>query len=78
MTLKMILNLLDQGRFAVFFDLGNTWKILSDDEESGGFWLAGGDYIDVSDCSPLFTLRYEKFRTKYFYSGVGWVVLEAR
>ena len=30
-----------------FFDLANTYKILAEDKEAGGFWLAGGYYRNI-------------------------------
>ena len=59
-----------------FFDLGNTFKILAEYEEAGGFWLAGGGYVDDSDYYPLAVLYRNNGR---YYNGkysVGWLVLE--
>ena len=36
------------------YDLANAYKILAcSNEEAGGFWLGGGDYIDFADYYPL-------------------------
>lgn len=59
-----------------FFDLANTWKILDEDEYSGGFWLASGDYIDFGDKIPIANFEHEDNCFKPFYSAVGWIVLE--
>lgn len=59
-----------------FYDLANTYKILSEDEEAGGFWLAGGYYGNSSNYVPLADLNHYcncHFGNDY---GVGWLVLE--
>lgn len=59
-----------------FFDLANTYKILAEDEEAGGFWLAGGCYCIYGLGHPLADLA---LNDKYFdnrdYS-VAWLVLK--
>ncbi len=60
-----------------FCDLGNTSKILAKDEENaGGFWLAGGAYSCCSDRYPLADrhLNYRRY-WKYHFS-VGWIICE--
>ena len=58
-----------------FFDLANTYKILVEDEEAGGFWLAGGLY-DCSSCiNPLADLVHNFHRDIINSGSVGWLVL---
>jgi len=52
-----------------FYDLANTCKILAEDEEAGGFWLAGGYFF------PLAFLDLHTYRTYDYNSSVGWLVL---
>ena len=60
-----------------FCDLVNTYKILAEDEEAGGFWFAGGSCFGFSYFNPLAGL----FPDDYFYNvinnSVGWFVLSA-
>ena len=59
-----------------FYDLANAYKILSEDEEAGGFWLAGGCYFNGSNYYPLTDL-YHSYCCNYGNDyGVGWLVLE--
>ena len=58
-----------------FFDLANTYKILAEDEEAGGFWLAGGIYDYNGDNYPLADLSHDYCRDIEDYRGVGWLVL---
>ena len=59
-----------------FFDLANTFKILAEDEETGGFWLAGGGYNeDGIDCPLAGLVHFDNRNSDYDYS-VGWLVLE--
>ena len=56
-------------------DLANTYKILRNDEKTGGFWVASGCYDDNGDDYPLAgrVLNYD-----YDYrccNSVGWFVL---
>jgi len=59
-----------------FFDLANTYKILAEDEEAGGFWLAGGYYLNCSNYSPLafLVLNYNYFNNHC--DSVAWLVLK--
>lgn len=59
-----------------FFDLANTYKILSKDEEVDGFWLAGGCCNDDSCSYPLADL--DLFDNYIFYrtNSVAWLVLK--
>ena len=60
-----------------FFDLANTYKILAENEETGGFWLASG-VCDGGSCDyPLADLVHgdDQFINNDF--SVGWLVQEA-
>lgn len=59
-----------------FYDLANCYKILAEDEEAGGFWLAGGDYSDGSYDGPLADLDHNHGRNDDYYYSVGWLVLD--
>lgn len=59
-----------------FYDLANAYKILSEDEEAGGFWFAGGYYFDGSYCGPLADLDHLGNCGDGNYFSVGWLVLE--
>jgi len=58
-----------------FYDLANTYKILAEDEEAGGFWLAGGRYCSESGISPLAGLSHKFYRYQNYDYSVGWLVL---
>ena len=60
-----------------FYDLTNTYKILAEneDEEAGGFWLAGGSYINYSFNYPLADLSHRSNRNGNYDFSVGWLVL---
>ena len=60
-----------------FFDLANTYKILAEDEDDniGGFWLAGGGCYGISDYYPLAYLCRGVDLFNAYYCGVGWFVL---
>lgn len=58
------------------FDLANTYKILAEDEEAGGFWLAGGDYGDNGGDDPLADLGLFNFCNDFRNNGVAWLVLK--
>ena len=59
-----------------FYDLANTYKILAEDEEASGFWLAGGLCYGNSSNFPLADLNLYDFRYDDHDYGVGWLVLE--
>lgn len=59
-----------------YYDLANTFKILAEDEEAGGFWLAGGNYGNDGDYCPLADLDHFYFRVDDVNFGVGWLVLK--
>ena len=56
-------------------DLGNVYKIVAEDKEAGGFWIAGGYYINDSDDNPLADLHHDGDRYVVNPYGCGWLVL---
>ena len=60
-----------------FCDLGNAYKILAEDKETGGFWLAGGAYHCNGINNSLADLSLYDCRNYKYYGRVGWLVLEA-
>lgn len=56
-------------------DLGNCYKILAKDEQTGVFWLAGGDYNDYGNGYPLAHLNFLNCYVGRLVSSVGWFVL---
>ena len=58
-----------------YYDLANTYKILAEDNEAGGFWLAGGCYFNYSDNNPLAGLNLDSCRDCDYHYSVGWLVL---
>jgi len=66
----------DSRAIAVFYDLVNTYKILKDTEETGGFWLAGGSRLDYSYFYPLADLTYHVSCDCDNVIGVGWIVMD--
>lgn len=59
-----------------FYDLANAYKILSEDEEGSGFWLAGGCYNCYGNFLPLDDLGHFNFCYGDYDHSVGWLVLE--
>lgn len=59
-----------------FFDLANTHKILAEDEESGYFWLAGGNCNNYGNYYPLADLVLDYYYDINHYYGVAWLVLK--
>lgn len=57
-----------------FYDLANTCKIL--DEETGGFWVAGGGYNDNGNVNPLADLDHCTGVGNDNYGSVGLLVLD--
>lgn len=58
-----------------FFDLANTYKMLAEDKEKGGFWLVGGSYYDSGCDYPLASLLIDNdFGIREY--GVAWLVLK--
>lgn len=60
-----------------FFDCISTFKILAEDEENGGFWLAGGIYNYISYDFPLADLYRFNNRNNDYCDSVGWIVLDS-
>ena len=58
-----------------YYDLANTCKILAEDDEAGGFWLAGGSCYGFSDVCPLADLCHYFNRSSDRNISVGWLVL---
>lgn len=58
-----------------FCDLANTYKILAEDEETGGFWLAGGSYFNGSNNYPLADFVHFSNCSYDNNCNVGWLVL---
>lgn len=56
-------------------DLANTYKILAENEETGGFWLASGCCNFVSFDAPLARLYRRGSRYDGHRCGAGWLVL---
>ena len=56
-------------------DLANTYKILKNDEKTGGFWVAGGDYNNFGYDNPLADLCLNLSYDCYCDKCVGWFVL---
>ena len=58
-----------------FYDLANTYKILAEDIEEGGYWLAGGGYNLNSYDGAIAVLYHCESRLNINLGGVGWIVL---
>ena len=58
-----------------WYDLANSFKILEEDEEAGGFWIACGDYSSLSIHNPLAFLYHHHDRCDDFMYSCGWLVL---
>ena len=59
-----------------FYDLANTYKILAEDEEASGLWLAGGNVNHHSNNNPIAYLSYGNNRHGNGSDSVGWIVLD--
>lgn len=61
-----------------FFDLANTYKLLAEDVDEGGFWLASGCYSSDSHNTPLSHLLHYSSRPDSFRvpRSVGWIICE--
>lgn len=57
-----------------FCDLANTFKILAEDKNAGGFWIAGGYFNCSGDGYPLAYFCLDTNRRIDFYDVVGWLV----
>jgi len=73
---KYVLEPTGSRAIAGFYDLSNTNKILTEDEEFGRFWLAGGYFYSSSDYGPLNVLLLNGYSDYHLYHSVGWIVLE--
>jgi len=60
-----------------FCDLANAYKILAEDKEAGGFWLAGVYYNSYGFYCPLADIHHYYYRHNEDDFSVGWLVLEA-
>jgi len=58
------------------YDLANTYKILAEDEDSGGLWLTGGHYRNSGCDRSLADLHHYRYRLYDGYGSVGWIVLD--
>ena len=58
-----------------FYDLANTYKILAEDVEAGGYWLAGGGCHSNCNPYPLADLYHNTLRNREHDNSVGWLVL---
>ena len=60
-----------------FYDLANTCKILSEDGESSGYWVAGGYYVLYGIDDPIADLEHNVYGSRSILHaiGVGWIVL---
>ena len=56
-------------------DIANTYKILAEDKEAGGFWLAGGNFSNSSNFNPLADLYRGDCRYLVNNYSTGWLVL---
>lgn len=56
-----------------FYDLANTYKMLAEDDNAGGFWLAGGYCGILATYRPLAHLEHVNDR-EVSYPAVGWLV----
>ena len=56
-------------------DLVNTYKVLRNDEKTGGFWVASGCYSFDGDYHPLANLCFYISYDMHCNCGVGWFVL---
>lgn len=61
-----------------FFDLANTYKILAKDEETDGFWMAGGCYRYNGSYYPLADILLNCDVDSERNSGVAWLVLKKK
>lgn len=60
--------------FFGFYDLGNTYKILADNDEEDSFWLAGGYHLVNGSTCPLAEVSYHYNYIDDFFNSVGWIV----
>lgn len=60
-----------------FYDLANTYKILAEDVDEGGFWLASGCYSSGYN-TPLAYMAHYLGRPEYYIisRSTGWIVFD--
>lgn len=59
-----------------FYDLGNTYKVLRDDDpETGVFWVAGGSFTHYGTQYPIADLSLYTTCNMSTVNAVGWIVL---
>lgn len=59
-----------------FCDLGNTVKILAEDKDADGFYIASGSLYSTGYAHPLADIRLKTDREFCWGAGVGWVVFD--
>lgn len=74
---KYVLEYTGSREICGFCDLANIYKILAGDNETGGFWSAGGNCFVFSYSHPLSALCYKDHCYSHDYCSTGWLVLEA-
>ena len=57
-----------------FYDLGNTYKYLEDDDENNLFWIGGGACNCFGSESPLAELQSFNFVKTTYSRCVGWII----
>ena len=58
-----------------FYDLANTYKVLAEDVEAEGYWLASGCCHGYSSSYPLAEHSHNTFCDSQLDNSVGWIVL---
>ena len=59
-----------------FYDLGNTYKIISEGRKSNSFKLVGTSYHQIGHMYPLVSTSNVSDEWYNFQTSVGWIVLE--
>ena len=59
-----------------FSDLANVYKMVAEDKDAGGLWVAGGGYDYYGYCNPIADLYRFYYRNNESNLSVGWIVLE--
>jgi len=60
-----------------FFDLANTYKVLTMADDTNAFWLASGCYDDYSDRHPLYSFQLcTHLESSTLIDSVGWIVMD--
>lgn len=62
-----------------FYDLGNTFKILAEDEDerTGGFWVASGSCEFTSYATPLANMNHADCLDFEMDDSTGWIIMPA-